>query len=345
MMDLIILLIFAVALIVAANLIVRSGQDNYRRIFDRLMLLISLPILIYGVFFVILPEEQLAQIVPQPDLLKAPMIMGVLLQLMALWGILFSLASTRKSAAKLIPLNPKSSVHTLALIFSGWLAGFVLIQVSQSELEQIIESIGTLDILNIVLQQSAFVVIALLGVGIFIRRDFRGVLERLGLEWVNGRQLLIGVGWIIFFIFVQYLFGIIWFLIDPAQAELVNELNVDLQAGLDNVWKWLILALAAGIGEEILFRGALQKVLGLWFTSILFAIVHVQYGFLTPATLALFIIAFSLGVIRRRHNTTLAIFVHFGYDFSLGLIALLVANFDPASELGLIICRGIFDLL
>lgn len=345
MMDLLILLIFAVALIVAANLIVQSGQDSYRRLFDRLLLLISFPILIYGVFFVILPEEQLAQIVPQPDLLKAPMVMGVLLQFMALWGILFSLASTRQSAARLIPLNPKSSVHTLALIFSGWLAGFVLIQVSQTELEEIIESIGTLDVFNIVLQQSAFVVIALLGVGIFIRRDFRGVLERLGLGGVNGRQLLIGVGWIIFFLFVQYLFGILWVLIDPAQAELVNDLNIDLQAGLDNVWKWLILALAAGIGEEILFRGAIQKVLGLWFTSILFAIVHVQYGFLTPATLALFVIAFSLGVIRQRYNTTLAVFVHFGYDFSLGLIALLLANFGPATELGLIICRGIFDLL
>ena len=79
--------------------------------------------------------------------------------------------------------------------------------------------------------------------------------------------------------------------------------------------------------------------------SILFAIVHVQYGFLTPATLALFIIGFSLGIIRRQHNTTLAVFVHFGYDFSLGLIALLIANFDPAAEIGAIICRCIFVLL
>ncbi len=36
---------------------------------------------------------------------------------------------------------------------------------------------------------------------------------------------------------------------------------------------WL-LALASGIGEEALFRGALQPVVGLWWTSLLFAAAH-----------------------------------------------------------------------
>jgi membrane protease YdiL (CAAX protease family) len=344
-MELFIGLTLTFALIIAANLIVKSARDNYRHFFDRFILLISLPIFIYGVFFVIMPEAQLAELLAQPDLFADPMLMGVLFQVMAIWGIVFSLRSTREYLARFLAVDPDSSVHTLALVLAGWFAGFVLIQVSQTDIEQIIESIGTLDILSIVLQEALFVVIALLGVGLFIRRNFQGVLQRLGLGRVNGRDLLIGVGWIILLIIIQSLAGILWTVISPEQAELVNELNLDSRVGLDTVWEWFLLALAAGIGEEILFRGALQKVFGLWATAVLFAIIHVQYGFLTPATLALFIIGFSLGLIRRNHNTTLAIFVHFGYDFSLGIMALLLANFDPAAELGVVICRAICDLL
>jgi hypothetical protein len=89
--------------------------------------------------------------------------------------------------------------------------------------------------------------------------------------------------------------------------------------------------LAAGIGEELLFRGALQPVLGLWFTAILFAASHIQYG-LTPATLAVFIIAIALGIIRQRTNTTVAILVHFGYDFVIGLLALLATYLEPLAR-------------
>ena len=34
-------------------------------------------------------------------------------------------------------------------------------------------------------------------------------------------------------------------------------------------------------------------------------------------------LAVILGLIRRRYSTTIAIFVHVGYDFALGLLALL----------------------
>ena len=76
------------------------------------------------------------------------------------------------------------------------------------------------------------------------------------------------------------------------------------------------------MGEEILFRGALQPVFGIVFTSLLFAVVHVQYG-LTPITLAVFLLGLILGILRKRTNTTVTILVHFGYNFILGLMALL----------------------
>jgi membrane protease YdiL (CAAX protease family) len=50
-------------------------------------------------------------------------------------------------------------------------------------------------------------------------------------------------------------------------SELFNGLN-SYQIGL--------IAFASSVGEEILFRGAIQPLLGVWFTSLLFALMHVD---------------------------------------------------------------------
>ena len=110
----------------------------------------------------------------------------------------------------------------------------------------------------------------------------------------------------------------------------MEELNDLLLGEIDSVGDWLLLAVAAGIGEEILFRGALQPVLGIWVTSLLFAIVHTQYG-LSVATVLIFIVGYVLGIIRRRQNTTVAILLHAAYNFLLGLGALLAPMLEEAA--------------
>jgi membrane protease YdiL (CAAX protease family) len=52
-------------------------------------------------------------------------------------------------------------------------------------------------------------------------------------------------------------------------ADSYNRLNL-------NGWNPLWIALAAGIGEELLFRGALQPVIGVWLTSVLFVLAHTR---------------------------------------------------------------------
>ena len=81
----------------------------------------------------------------------------------------------------------------------------------------------------------------------------------------------------------------------------------------------LTLGLAAGIGEETLFRGALQPRFGLLFTSLLFAILHSQYG-ITFSTLAVFIVGLFLGLLRIRFNTTTCVMTHAAYNITLGMI-------------------------
>lgn len=51
--------------------------------------------------------------------------------------------------------------------------------------------------------------------------------------------------------------------------------TVEAYACLDlSGWNPFWIALAAGVGEEVLFRGALQPHLGIWATSALFALAH-----------------------------------------------------------------------
>jgi membrane protease YdiL (CAAX protease family) len=60
----------------------------------------------------------------------------------------------------------------------------------------------------------------------------------------------------------------------PALAPLRNQL-VELAiradfSGLNPLW----MAMFAGLGEEVLFRGAIQPIIGLWWSSLVFVLLH-----------------------------------------------------------------------
>jgi membrane protease YdiL (CAAX protease family) len=81
----------------------------------------------------------------------------------------------------------------------------------------------------------------------------------------------------------------------------------------------LLIGVGAGLGEETLFRGAVQPVLGIPVTSLLFASMHVQYG---PSLLLgyIFVLSIGLGLLRRYVNTTASFLAHAGYN-TLGILA------------------------
>ncbi|MBP6788802.1 MAG: CPBP family intramembrane metalloprotease, partial [Candidatus Promineofilum sp.] len=158
--------------------------------------------------------------------------------------------------------------------------------------------------------------------------DGRGAAERLGLQWPTARQLAGGAGWMVFFVFLQGCIGTLWVLLSPEEAAQIGGLNDILLGNFDTVGEWFVLAAAAGLSEELLFRGALQPIFGIVPTSLIFAVSHVQYG-LSPATLTVFLLSVVLGIIRKRSNTTVAILVHGGYNFTLGLLSLLAVYLEP----------------
>jgi len=186
-----------------------------------------------------------------------------------------------------------------------------------------ISQIGTVDINSLVTNLLLFVIVAVMGVGLFLRRSPGQVMSRLGLERLTQPQVWIGLAWILFLLVAESITSLLWYVINLEQMELLQELNQEILGGMDSVWAWLILALATGVGEEILFRGALQPVLGLGVTAVLFALTHIQYGLFTPATLLVLFMGLALGILRQRYSTTLTIFIHAGYNFVLGMMVLL----------------------
>ena len=84
----------------------------------------------------------------------------------------------------------------------------------------------------------------------------------------------------------------------------------------------ITLGASAALGEETLFRGAVQPRFGFILTALLFALVHSNYG-ISMSTLIVFLLGLVLGVVRMRVNTTTAMIIHMVYNMSLGLLAYL----------------------
>jgi membrane protease YdiL (CAAX protease family) len=121
----------------------------------------------------------------------------------------------------------------------------------------------------------------------------------------------------VFFVFGQAMIALSHTL-TPEVAKQVDSTTQRLFAPLDNPWGIAALALAPGICEEILFRGAIQPRLGILATALLFASVHTQYA-LSLDTLAVFVIAIGLGLIRKFTNTTTSSLCHISYNLLTGI--------------------------
>jgi hypothetical protein len=327
-MPLILALFAALGIILLANFLVLLDKDRYKLLFDGLLFAIHIPALLFGIFLLLAPPYLLAEV--QPALALAfpnQAVFGAMLLGIVVWGMLACVRPLRRILARFIPLDPTSPVHTLALLLSGMLAGSTLLTLTQGGLEGLAETAVSTPLVDFVFQQLLFVLLALFGVGMLVRREPAALTKRLGLERPSWAQIRFGLRWIAILVFIQWAVGLAWALTSPDQSELVEGISDVLLGNFDTLGEWIVVALGAGIGEEILFRGAIQPIFGLWFTSIIFAIAHIQYGF-TLVTMLIFIISAALGYIRRRTNTTIAIFVHAGYDFVLGMFYLLATYLE-----------------
>lgn len=168
---------------------------------------------------------------------------------------------------------------------------------------------------EIMLQAFIFIACALLGVGYPMRRKESRLFARLGLRVPMRMDWLMGVGGGLALLIVVALGGLIWQLIvSPAVFQEQTAASREFVALFRNFPLMIVLAVSSAVSEEVLFRGALQPIFGLWSTSLFFTFFHIQYG-LNPVLLLIFLVGMGLGFLRQRWSTSAAIIAHFTYNF------------------------------
>jgi len=297
------------ALAVLANL----GEENkvLRFLTYALLVLLDLALLGGGLLAMIVPL--LTADLPLPSANYGGL--AVTLGLTAVLGALPLIPAIRRGLARWLEIEPISCVHTTALAFAVYFVGLTLAQMAFiGDLSKLTSVEVRQSALDMVATTLPLALMALVGVGFLTRRDFGATLERLGLRWMTARQWGLVMLVILLFLAFDYTVLWVWQQLWPASHALVSDITTNLFSDLVGPLAALAVSLSAGIGEEVLFRGALQPRFGLVLTSLLFAVGHAHYG-LSPAMVEVFIVSLVLGLVRLRTNTTTCLVVHAGYDF------------------------------
>ena len=159
--------------------------------------------------------------------------------------------------------------------------------------------------------------LALAGVGFALTRDLRATLARLDVRRMTRRQLvlafLVALGFQLVIGVMEHLESVLL----PSVHALEDRFGYDF-IGLPPWAGAILTSVTAGVGEEVLFRGALQPRLGVLLTAVLFGALHVQYQ--VPGMVMIVLMGIALGVLKNRTSTTFTAVVHVLYDVGAFLL-------------------------
>jgi CAAX protease family protein len=226
----------------------------------------------------------------------------------------------RERLARILDMDADNPVHTLALVLAVILFGSQLALVSFVDVLAADRSQPPLAIGDLFAQELPFLIIALAGIGLWTRRNAIQATERLGVvkpAWWQITLALAAAG--VFFAFAQAV-GSLGQAFTPQVAHNIDVTTRHLFGALNNPVGIASLAVVPAICEEVLFRGALQPRLGLVVTALLFTSIHTQYS-ISLDTLAVFLLALGLGLIRKYTNTTTSGICHATYNLTVGIAA------------------------
>ena len=159
--------------------------------------------------------------------------------------------------------------------------------------------------------------LALAGVGFGLTRGLRATLARLDLRPLTRRQVAVAIAVALGF---QLIIGVMEHLesvLLPSVHALEDRFGYEF-VGLPPWVGAVLTSVAAGVGEEILFRGALQPRLGVVLTAVLFGALHVQYQ--VPGMIMIVLMGIALGILKNRTSTSFTALVHVLYDIGAFLI-------------------------
>ena len=243
---------------------------------------------------------------------------GLGLLLAGVVALAAELPGTRRRLGRLLPFDPDDQVHQLALVLTVLLVGVQLTTQLTTDVLAAAAAGQALSRVDLVLQELPFLLAAAFGVGFLTRRSAGETLERLGFVVPRWWQVVLALAASLAFLAVGNGIDRLGELVTPALSHRIAQASDRLFGHLTDLGGIATLAVAAGLCEEALFRGALQPRFGLLWPAVVFAAVHTQYG-LSFDTAAVVVLAFGLGLLRRYANTTTSALCHIVYDALVGL--------------------------
>jgi membrane protease YdiL (CAAX protease family) len=255
---------------------------------------------------------------------------------MATGVIAATLASkpVRERVARILPTDPDNPVHAVALVLAVIFFGLQVSVTLFTSLANAPQSGIGLD--DLVAQDVGLVVLAAAGVGIFMRRDLRQVAARLSLVWPAWWQVVLALAVAGAMYAVSEATVALSQVLTPDLYRQVSSNTTQIFGGLvSNPAGIAALAVLPALGEEILFRGALQPRLGLMATALLFTASHSEYGF-SLDILSVLVAAFGLGLLRKFANTTTSAISHAAYNLAVG-VGVAASQVDAAIAIELVL--------
>lgn len=242
----------------------------------------------------------------------------------------------RGQLARVFPFDPDSPVHTVGLVCV--LAMIVMPMVPllvtgnapllNPELQALL-GIGAEEPGSSVKLDTFSLIWTIIGsfflVGLWIRRDIKGTLERLGLVRPTALQVLIGIASGILLVGIFWIFDDLLVALFTAvgitvtDETLVNNLFIASFTPLAAV----VASITAGLGEELAIRGVIQPRFGIILSALVFASLH-AYQYAWDGVIGVLLIGICFGVLRKYTNTSTSAISHGVYD--LVLFSLIMAG-------------------
>ncbi len=212
----------------------------------------------------------------------------------------------RALIARFTPMDAHSAIDMVGLSVLLGVGGFLAVSYA---VEPAPEDAGDVALIDLISQFSAFTVLAYVLVGVGIWRNFRESTFRLGLTWPTRRQVAVGIGGFLVGMVVMVAAGILTTIFQPDFNDEINQATQGITDSVSSPIGAVFFGLGAGISEELLLRGAIQPRYGLILTSILFALLHNQYG-ISFVLAGVFTMGVILGLERKYFGTTAAVITH-----------------------------------
>ena len=220
------------------------------------------------------------------------------------------LRPVRVALSKVGDFHPDDPVHFLG---SGILLGGIGFLGGQFWSAPEPSEVTSFDVGPVVVQGVFFIALAFIATGYKIDRTLPDVLRRLSVHRPTAVGLLAAIGAVVVGFVISGLGNIL--------TEATNEAYArDIQRSLDIMTTSSpsfvaapLIGLSGGVGEELLFRGAIQAKYGIVLSSLIFAMLHSQYG-LSFVTLATFLLGCTFGLLAKRFGVTHAIVAHTIYN-------------------------------